>query len=135
MLLAVAGLSGPVAAQQQLYVGEAVVADDRSGARAPILDALNQVLVRLTGRVGEDVVASLGLDSDQASALALGRQFKRVEVPAAGGGMAEQRRLSVDFDPSSVDRLIDEAGLLRWGSERPDTAAPGELPALTVRRR
>lgn len=120
MLLAVAGLSGPAAAQQQLYVGEAVVADDRSGARAPILDALNQVLVRLTGRVGEDVVATLGLDSEQASALALGRQFKHVQVPAAGGGVVEQRRLSVDFDPSSVDRLIDEAGLLRWGSERPE---------------
>lgn len=120
MLLAFAGLSGPAAAQPELYVGEAVVADARSDARAPILDALNQVLVRLTGRVGEDVVATLGLDSDQASALALGRQFKRVEVPVAGGGMQEQRRLSVDFDPASVDRLIDEAGLLRWGSERPE---------------
>lgn len=120
MLLAMAGLSGPVAAQQELYVGEAVVADDRSDARAPILDALNQVLVRLTGRVGEDVVANLALDSDQASALALGRQFKRVEAPVAGGGVVQQRRLSVDFDPASVNRLIDEAGMLRWGSERPE---------------
>ena len=120
MVLALSGLYGPAAAQQELYVGEAVVAGDRATAREPILDALNQVLVRLTGRVGEDVVATLGLDSAQASALALGRQFKRVDVPAAGGGMAEQRRLSVDFDPSSINRLIDEAGLLRWGSERPE---------------
>ncbi len=120
VLLALAGLSGPAAAQQELYVGEAVVADGRPDARAPILDALDQVLIRLTGRVGEDVVATLGLDSDQASALALGRQFKRVDVPVAGGGFVEQRRLSVDFDPASVNRLIDEAGLLRWGSERPE---------------
>jgi len=120
MLLVLSGFSMPVTAQQELYEGEAVVAGDRSAARAPILDALNQVLVRLTGRVGEDVVATLGLDSEQASAMALGRQFKRVDVPAAGGEMLEQRRLSVDFDPSSVNRLIDEAGLLRWGSERPE---------------
>jgi len=120
VLLALAGLSGLAAAQQELYVGEAVVADGRPDARAPILDALDQVLIRLTGRVGEDVVATLGLDSDQASALALGRQFKRVDVPVAGGGFVEQRRLSVDFDPASVNRLIDEAGLLRWGSERPE---------------
>lgn len=119
MLLAVAGLPGLAAAQQELYSGEAVVAGEPSDARPPILDALNQVLIRLTGRVGEDVVATLGLDSVQASALALGRQFKRVEVPVAGGGFVEQRRLSVDFDPASVDRLIDDAGLLRWGSERP----------------
>jgi hypothetical protein len=103
-----------------LYVGEAVVADGRPAARAPILDALNQVLVRLTGRVGEDVVATLELSVDQASALALGRQFKRVDVPAAAGGVVEQRRLSVDFDPSSINRLIDESGMMRWGSERPD---------------
>lgn len=120
MLLVAAGLSGQAGAQQALYVGEAVVAEARSDARAPILDALNQVLVRLTGRVGEDVVATLGLDSDQASALALGRQFKRVEIPVAGGGAIEQRRLSVDFDPASVNRLIDEADMLRWGSERPE---------------
>ena len=119
MLLAMACLSGPVSAQQELYVGEAVVVDNRSDARAPILNALNQVLVRLTGRVGEDVVASLALDSDRASALALGRQFKRVQVPLAGGGVGEQRRLSVDFDPASVNRLIDESGMPRWGSERP----------------
>ena len=119
-LLALAGLFGPASAQQALYVGEAVVSDGRSAARPPILDALNQVLIRLTGRVGEDVVATLGLDSGEASALALGRQFKRVEVPVASGGFVEQRRLSVDFDPASVDRLIDDAGLPRWGSERPE---------------
>lgn len=120
ILLALSGLSAPAEAQQELYVGEAVVAGDRAATREPILDALNQVLVRLTGRVGEDVVATLGLDSDQASALALGRQFKRVDVPVAGGATEEQRRLSVDFDPASVNRLIEEAGLLRWGSERPE---------------
>jgi len=120
MLLVFAGLSGGVPAQQGLYVGEAVAAADRSDARAPILDALNQVLVRVTGRVGEDVVASLGLDAQQASALALGRQFKRVDIPTVDGGVVEQRRLSVDFDPASINRLIDEAGMLRWGSERPE---------------
>lgn len=123
VLLAVIGMPDRVAAEQALYTGEAVVSDERSddrlAPRAPILDALNQVLIRLTGRVGQDVVAALGLDSEQAAALTLGRQFKRVEVPLANGAVLEQRRLRVDFDPEAINRLIGEAGIPRWGSERP----------------
>ncbi|HKL49769.1 MAG TPA: DUF2066 domain-containing protein [Wenzhouxiangellaceae bacterium] len=128
VLLALACASPWTLAQDDLYVGEAVVESSRPGNPAPqpatgsdpILDALNQVLVRLTGRVGENVVAELGIDTQKASALALGRQFRRAEVPGAGGSMIVERRLRVDFDAEAIDRLIDESGLLRWGSERPE---------------
>lgn len=123
LLLALAGWPGWAAAQDDLYVGEAVVDDSAAAARDPILDALNQVLVRLTGRVGEDLVATLGLDRNQASALAMGRQFTRVEVPTEADSTIstiEQRRLRVDFDPNSINRLLDESDLPRWGSERPE---------------
>jgi len=124
LVVTLVATSGTAPAQPALYVGEAVVsverADNGVDRREPILDALNQVLIRLTGRVGEDVVAALGLDADQAASLALGRQFIRVEVPAADDAMTEQRRLRVDFHSNSVNRLIDEAGLARWGSERPE---------------
>lgn len=130
LLLAVAGLPGLAAAQNELYVGEAVVRDggttagppggDSVADRAPILNALNQVLVRVTGRVGEDVVATLGFNSEEASALSLARQFRRVQVPGTDGEMLEQRRLQVEFDPASVNRLIEESGMPRWGAERPE---------------
>lgn len=120
LLLALAGWPGWAAGQDDLYVGEAVVDDSAAAARDPILDALNQVLVRLTGRVGEDLVAKLGIDRDRASALAMGRQFTRVEVPTEENSAIEQRRLRVDFGPDSINRLLDESGLPRWGSERPE---------------
>ena len=107
--------------QHRLYVGEAVVGQQPGGAdRIPLLDALDQVLVRLTGRAGADLVAELEIDADRAGDLALGRQFRRVEVPDEDGSMREQRRLRVDFDPAGVNRLLDDAGLRRWGSERPE---------------
>lgn len=119
LLAALAAWPAWAGAQQELYVGEAVVDAPEATGREPILDALNQVLVRLTGRVGEDVVAALGIDRNAAAALALGRQFRRVEVPVADRSAVEQRRLRVDFDPASVNRILDGSGMLRWGSERP----------------
>jgi len=107
--------------QEQLYVGEAVVEPDPAARdRQPLLDALNQVLVRLTGQVGANLVETLDIDAGRAGDLALGRQFRRVEVPAADGSTRQQRRLRVDFDPDAVNRLLDQAGLQRWGSERPE---------------
>lgn len=124
LLAVLAGWPGWAAAQQELYIGEAIVDGPESVGgepdREPVLNALNQVLVRLTGQVGENVVAKLGIDRDRAAALALGRQFMRVEVPADDGSTVEQRRLRVDFDPGSVNRLLDASGLPRWGSERPE---------------
>ena len=125
LLLVLTGWLGPASAENgienQLYVGEALI-DQQGAARArqPLLDALNQVLVRLTGNVGTDLVTMLGVDAAQAGNLALGRQFLRVEVPLADGSSRQQRRLRVDFDPAGVNRLLDQAGLQRWGSERPE---------------
>ncbi|MBS3743564.1 MAG: DUF2066 domain-containing protein [Wenzhouxiangellaceae bacterium] len=121
LVLALAGGSGWAAAQDRLYVGEAVIEEASAMRdRPPLLDALNQVLVRLTGQVGADLVATLEIDAERAGDLALGRQFRRVEVPGDDRGDREQRRLRVDFDPAAVNRLIEEAGLQRWGSERPE---------------
>ena len=124
LLLALTGWPGWAVAevdlQDRLYVGEAVIEKATTTRdRQPLLDALNQVLVRLTGRVDEDMVSALEIDADQAGGLALGRQFLRVEVPANNGSWREQRRLRVDFDPAGINRLLDNAGLRRWGSERP----------------
>ncbi len=124
------------AADATLYTGEVPVTSDAAGT--PLLRALNQVLVRVTGRVGEDLVAVLGLDESRAQSLALATQFLDLDVPtgdAAAGSMtgstsgsmsgsmsdtASERHLRVEFDPVSVDRLLDDAELPRWGRERPE---------------
>jgi len=113
-------------ADTPLYVGEAVVetrpapAAGTESQRAPVLRALNQVLVRLTGRIDSDPVAELAIDSAAAERLALGRQFREVERLGVDGERIIQRRLRVDFDPLAINRLLDSAEIPRWGSERPE---------------
>ncbi|MGK7297064.1 MAG: DUF2066 domain-containing protein [Candidatus Wenzhouxiangella sp. M2_3B_020] len=114
------GLPEWAAGEVELYVGEAPAVSSESGDRAPLLEALNQVLVRLTGRVGEDLVGEMDVDAETAAALALGRQYRREEVPRTGGGVVERRILRVDFDPGSVDRLLADSPYRRWGRERPE---------------
>lgn len=109
-------LAGPALAQ--LYVGE--VPTDEAGERPPVVEALNQVLVRVTGRVGADLAGELGLGAQQALSLSLARQFVDVEFPDDAGSTVRERHLRVDFDPTAIDRLLDEAGLPRWGRERPE---------------
>jgi len=148
--LLAAVLLSPVPAWAQpadatLYTGEVpVVVDAMDGAAGtPLLRALNQVLVRVTGRVGEDLVGELGLDESRAQSLALATQFRDVEAPVARPAsdsdsrdrrsqadrramtdtMVETvavRHLRVEFDPIAIDRLLDEASLPRWGRERPE---------------
>ncbi len=104
-----------------LYVAEVLVAsqDDtqlRQGARAGLL----QVLVRVSGSTeiesNERVATALrdpsayyyqyGFDATDRTLVIDG-----VEVPA--------RLLRVSFDPSSISRLVREAGFPVWGSNRP----------------
>ncbi len=123
-------LAAPVVARPSaisaLYVGEVPV-DAPAGdvladapPHTPLLAALNQVLVRVTGQVGADLVGELGIDRSEALSLSLARQYREVEVPQADRGPRTERRLRVDFDPAAVDRRLDAAGLARWGRERPE---------------
>lgn len=129
--------SGPVDAQASLdgalYIGQVPVevepapfdSGETDSQPTALLRALNQVLVRVTGRVGEDLVATIGTGESQALSLTLSRQFRDVEIPLVGTGTGEnrtrrERQLRVEFDASAVDRLLDEAGLPRWGRERPE---------------
>ncbi|MDT8409475.1 MAG: DUF2066 domain-containing protein [Wenzhouxiangellaceae bacterium] len=120
LFLVLAGWLSILPAGASLYVGEADIEPTGKSARPPILDALNQVLVRLTGRADEDLVAKLGIDSAQANSLSLGRQFRSASVIGPDGDAFEQRRLRVDFDPAAVNDLLERADLPRWGGERPE---------------
>jgi hypothetical protein len=107
------------ASASDLYVGEVVLAEDEPVTPAVLLQALEQVLVRLTGRADESPVATLGLDFDDIGRLVQGQQRVRVEQLDADGEQDVQARLRVDFYPVAVDRLLARAGLERLGRERP----------------
>jgi hypothetical protein len=108
------------AAQTALHVGEASVDAAVGDSADPLLRALNQVLVRVTGQAGQDLVQQLGVSAERARAMTLGRQFREAQVLLSDGQVRPERRLRVEFDPRAIDTLIDEAGLARWGSERPE---------------
>lgn len=124
VLLCAASTALALRDQELLYVGEAPVdeaVDNRIDTRTdPLLRALNQVLVRVTGRAGQNLVQELAISADRARAMSLGRQFREQQVPTANGQVRMQRWLRIDFDPRAVDALLDQAGLARWGRERPE---------------
>ncbi len=107
-------------AADDLYVGEAVVDPVPADQSPPLERALNQVVERLTGRVGGNPLQMLDLEPGQMQALALGREFRRVEIPVPESRSRLERRLRVEFDPPALNRLLDRSGLPRWGYERPD---------------
>lgn len=102
-----------------LYHGEVELSGPGRAGSEELQRALNQVLVRLTGRVGEDVVAAAGIPPGTAESLSLGREFRQVEVPTEAGEVRTEDRLRVVFDPDGINRLLRDAGLPRWGTERP----------------
>ena len=107
------------ASASDLYVGEVALADDEQVTPEVLLRALDQVLVRLTGRVDASPVASLGLVAGDVRPLLQGQQRVRVERLDADGQRETQVRLRADFYPAAVDRLLASARLEQLGRERP----------------
>lgn len=102
-----------------LYVGEAVLAPDEAVGGASLLHALDEVLVRLTGRVDDSPVAMLGLTAADARALTQSQQRVRVERLDARGARVEELRLRAEFYPPAVDELLARQQLPRLGRQRP----------------
>ncbi|GEM_PF-857114 len=110
----------PTSAQTSsgLYIGELPVENQFEQA-VPVAAVLNQVLVRLTGRVGQNLVSELQLSNDLIEQMILTRQFSRVSVPDPEGRFIDVRMQRIEFDQQAVNQLLDRAGLARWGQERP----------------
>lgn len=103
-----------------LYTGEVILEPGQGAHGGGLLRALDQVLGRLTGRVGENLTGALNIAERDLERLMLGYQFRQIEVPQADGGTLPQRRLRVEFDAGAVDRIVADAGLPSWGRERPE---------------
>lgn len=112
-------LAAAPAASASLYTGEVPVEADGRISTGEKLDALDQVLARLTGRFDGSLVSELGLGADSLRNLVLSQQLVRRKVIDAGGEATEELRLQVDFDQPSINELLKRNGLPRWGRERP----------------
>ena len=126
LCLAIAGGSAADAAVVQwLYTAEVPVRSQSAGERERAgRAALAELLTRLTG------LAPLPVDPALATALAEPDRFYarfeygRIErEPGASPGVAPPLRLVFHFDPSSVLRLLRDAGLPVWAADRPRTLA------------
>lgn len=119
IVLALSVPSSLVAAVGDLYVGEARVDEDQRITTDSQLRALDEVLVRLTGRVNRSPVETLGLGSAELNSLLQSQHLVRHEGIDADGETVSELRVRVEFDQPAVNRLLLENGLARWGRERP----------------
>lgn len=95
-----------------------VEADTRTST-AEQLDALDQVLARLTGRFGASLVSEVGLGAADLDNLVLSQQLVQRNTVNEEGEPEESLHLRVEFDEPSVNDLLQRNDLPRWGKERP----------------
>ncbi len=120
LLLAAVLMMLPVHGQaRSLYVGEAVLIPGEVSDAQALLNALDEVLVRLTGMDVDSVTETLDLRVADARALLQSQQRIRVELVAEDGSRIEELRLRAEFDPPGVDALLAREQLPRLGRERP----------------
>ncbi|MFW5927091.1 MAG: DUF2066 domain-containing protein [Wenzhouxiangella sp.] len=108
-----------VMAADDLYVGEVVLDDRQEVTSGALLEALDEVLVRLTGQTSISPVASLEIEAEQLDSLLQSQQLVRRERPDESGEMIEEVRLQAEFDEPAVNRMLRDNGMARWGRERP----------------
>lgn len=115
--------ASPAVAQDELYSGEAVVANQGADERARALPlALAQVLGKLSGlsQFADRPLVEPALG--RAPSILLSYHYRSVAVPAAAranGGEAEELRLVARFAQSEVDELARALQLPLWRPERP----------------
>ena len=112
--------AAPELAARALYTGEAALETESVPDSAPVRQALEQVLTRLTGVTGASVVDRLGVSEPDARLLVLSQQrVRRSRLTEDGASPTDEVLLQVDFDPRAVEALLAEAGLPRLGRTRP----------------
>ncbi len=119
LLAAVLIAAAPPAQARSLYVGEAVLIPGEISDAQALVNALDEVLVRLTGMDETSPTELLGLGVADARSLLQSQQRVRVELMDEDGNRFEELRLRAEFDPPSVDALLAREQLPRLGRERP----------------
>lgn len=118
LLVILALLAAPLAARE-LYVAEVPLDGGSAASGADLSRALDQVLIRLTGQVGQSPVAALGLGSGEVNQMLVSQQRYRRSQLGADGQTEESVWLRAEFYPQAVDRLLEREQWPRLGRERP----------------
>lgn len=99
-----------------LYIGEATV-DQLGGVdRTAQLEALDEVLFRLTGLTNG--AQRLSISTTDLPRLIQSRQIIERQVMNAEGARTTEFRERVEFDAMAIDQLLANQELKRWGRER-----------------
>jgi len=123
LLLMIIALLLPLAeagAMENLYAGEVVVANQGEDERnAAVPDALIQVLQKLSGQ--REIAFSPALDEALANANRLLHSFryKNLERTGSDGVKFFELSLVAQFRKPEIDKVVQQAGLPRWGQDRP----------------
>lgn len=104
-----------------LYQGEVVVQDQSPETRRSALSrALAQVLVKTTGNPAAPEAGGVAPHLSSAPQYVQQFQYRTEERPRPGDEPPQRvLLLSARFDPTAVERILRDAGLARWGQERP----------------
>jgi len=113
-------LATPLMADDSLYAGQGPLDPGTPDTDAALLQALDEVLVRLTGEVDAPLREQLGLDLREARSLVQSQQRVRVPLVDEQGEIDLALRLQVEFNASALDERLADAALPRLGRERPD---------------
>jgi len=124
------------AGNASLYEAEVYVTDSSDAARTvAISEAMEQVLIKLSG--DRQVAAKSGVAAIIKESTNYAQQYRyRTESPGDSGDEVARQLLWVRFDQSEIDRVMDDAGLSKWGSQRPAVLAwlvieePGDIHLL-----
>jgi len=123
-LLVLAPLACRAADVPELYVGEAVVADQGAGERSRALPAaLEHVLQKLSGLRQFDDYPLLGPALAQAPQIVLSYHYRKVAGLQADGSTSEELRLVASFDEAAVDGIARALQLPLWQPQRDALAA------------
>jgi len=107
-----------------LYDVDVVVADQSNDARAAgIKQALTVVLKRVTGLADVPSSAAVGAALESPQRFFVEYRYRTADNPVPGTTPPKVLLLSVRFAESPIQKLITEAGLPQWSSNRPTTLA------------
>jgi len=113
-------LVSPLAAADDLYVGQGALDRNAPNPDAALLQALDEVLIRLTGQVDAPLRSQLGLGLGQARALVQSQQRVQVPIVDERGELDQALRLQFEFNAPALDAYLARAAMPRLGRERPE---------------
>lgn len=122
LLLTMLPVVGGLAAETDIYTGEAIVADKGKPERARALPlALGNALQKASGLRSFDDYPPVSTALRNAPDILIAAGYRNVEVTLPDGSVRDELRLVARFSSEKVDELIRNLQLPLWPEERKET--------------